>query len=90
MNSAASRQPRRRDTDNRQSNLRIARQLLDHVERDRLHRRPAVAPMRRPPVDLRPRNQRVEIDPVIELIVLMAEIRPRGRRAPHGPWLGCR
>ena len=63
MNSAASRHP---DTppipEIGSCDLRVGRDLLHHVQRDRLHRRTAVAAVRRFAAHVRPRRQRIEID----------------------------
>jgi len=63
MNSAASRHPLTPPIPDTGSPVRIARDLLYQIQCDRLHRRPAVAAMRRKPAHVRARRERVQIDP---------------------------
>jgi hypothetical protein len=92
MNSAASRQvvmPPMPEIGRPRS--RIAGDLGHHVQRDRLHRRAAIAAMRALAVDHRLGREVVEIDAVIELMVLIrrhriraAALRRLGRLADVG------
>ncbi len=64
---------------------RVARDLGHHAQRDRLHRRPAIAAMRALAVHHRRRRHQVEIDTeMIDMMVLISETAsapPRMRRA---------
>ena len=69
----------------------VARDVGDHAQRDRLHRRAAIAAMRALPVHHRLRRHQVEIDAGDRLHGVDQRHRIRAARAaPPRPAPGCR